>query len=180
MMNLTEAEMLELWKLRFNMMPARRDCVVERVDGADIDGKLMIDIRQWYATLLATAPIEWLPVEDVVGDVVAQVSVNGVISVVMPDRCVRPVAWHVKSWATDVTQFHSPDSLVGRQQTVEWLRGCDARPVAVVNGNVLKLYSSSDGIKAAVDKAQCVVRPADGSFQFSEEALSTIPNDTAI
>ena len=179
LMELTEEEMLEMWKLRVGLMPARRDCTVEREDGLDLDGKLLVDIKQWYAQLLATGPVEWLPVEDVSGDVTAESDSTGVITAVMPDRCVRPVSWHVAGWAVDVTRFEEPDSVVARQQSLEWLRGGGARPVAVLREDAVLLYTTDSPEDFTIDKALCVVRPDDGSYQFSQEALATIPNGIA-
>ena len=36
-----------------------------RDDGIDLDAWLALRLEQWYAQLLMTAPVEWLPVEDV-------------------------------------------------------------------------------------------------------------------
>lgn len=176
MMVLSEDEMLELWKLRVGLMPARRDCTIEREDGVDLDSKLLVDIRQWYAELLAMGSVDWLPVEDVSGDVTAVSDSTGVITATLPDRCVRPVAWHVSGWAVDVIRFEAPDSVVARQQSLEWLRGGGAHPVAVLHSDGIKLYTADSADDFTIDKALCVVRPEDGSYQFSEEALSTIPN----
>lgn len=217
MINLSEDEMLDLWKTRIGLMQARRDCTIEREDGIDLDGELLVEIQQWYATLLATAPVEWLPTEDLAAATVTaaddtedddadddsesdtaddedsddttvtdtaittselEVTTDaaGVVTVVLPSRFVRPVAWHVEGWACDVVTFHAPDSVVARQQAVEWLRGGGARPVAVLHADCLKLYSVAPGDTATVDKAISVVRPDDGSYQFSQEALSTMPS----
>lgn len=175
LMSLTESEMLDLWKLRVGLTPALRDCSVERDDGLDLDSKLTTDIRQWYATLLATAPVEWLPVEDVAADVTATTDSSGVVTATMPDRAVRPVEWHLDGWASDAVEFHSPTSVTAKQQAVEWLRGGGSRPVAVLGQNQLKLYSVDPGTEGTVDKALCVVMPDDGSYQFSQEALATLP-----
>lgn len=177
MLDLSEKEMLDLWKLKTGFMQARNDCSVEREDSVDLDGKLMVDIRQWYANLLKTAPADWLPVEDVTDEIFTDTDVDGTITVTLPDNCVRPLAWHVEGWATDVAEFYEPNSVVGKQQTVEWLRGTESHPVAILTGVTLRLYSVAPGAGGAVDKALCVVKPTDGTYQFSEEALSTIPQN---
>lgn len=174
MMNLTEQEMIELWKLRLGLTQARRDCTIEREDGIDVDARLLTDIRKWYAHQLATASVHLLPVEDFAGSVFADVATDGSITVQLPDRCVRPVCWHVEGWSRDVVTYYSPDSVVARQQAVEWLRGNEARPVAVLADNELKLYSIPPGAGGDIDKARCVAYPADGSYQFGAELLSTI------
>ncbi len=173
MLNLTEQEMLDLWKLRLGLTQARRDCTVEREDGINVDALLLSDIRLWYARTLASAPAHLLPVEDVAEKVFADIGTDGTITVNLSDNCVRPLCWHVEGWERDVTTFHSPDSLIAMQQSVKWLRGNEARPVAVLHGSVLKLYSVDPGLGGGIDKALCVVRPADGSYQFGSELIST-------
>lgn len=176
MMNLTEQDMLELWKMRLGLTQSRRDCVIEREDGEDFDAKLLMDIRQWYASLLASAVTDWLPVEDVSDKLDVKTSDDGVVTVVLPDNCVRPVAFHVRGWKCDAAQFHVSGTIVAKQQDVEWLKGDSSRPIAVVDDTVISLYSVKSGEKAVVDKALCVVKPTDGSYIFSEEALQTMPN----
>ena len=173
MLNLTEQEMLDLWKLRIGLTQARRDCTMEREDGIDADALLLSDIRQWYAHTLALAPTHLLPVEDVAGSVFADIATDGSITVKLPDNCVRPLCWHIEGWERDVTTFHSPDSLIAMQQSVKWLRGNEAHPIAVLHDSVLKLYSVTPGFGGDIDKALCVVRPADGSYQFGSELIST-------
>ena len=110
MFNLDEEEMLELWKTRLRLLPARRDCTIERDDGIDIDQVLLLDIKEWYAWLLWHGDASLLPVEDLSGDVSPQIDDEGVVTVLLP----------------------------------------------------------------SVSVARCVVRPADGSYRFSQAALSTM------
>ncbi len=55
-MELSESEMLDLWKTMMQLQPAHYGCAIERTDGIDIDELLLIHIRKWYASLLLSAP----------------------------------------------------------------------------------------------------------------------------
>ena len=161
MFNLDEEEMLELWKTRLRLLPARRDCTIERDDGIDIDQVLLLDIKEWYAWLLWHGDASLLPVEDLSG-------------VLLPSQCVRPVEWKLGGWKCGVTRFYQPGSYEAMCQRNIYLRGDIYAPVAVLHDNRLVLYSLSPGDVPSVSVARCVVRPADGSYRFSQAALSTM------
>lgn len=174
MISLDEEDMLELWKTRLRLLPARRDCVIERDDGIDIDQVLLQDIKEWYAWLLWHGNVAWLPVEDVSNDVMAQIDDEGVVTVPLPSQCVRPVEWKLGGWKCGVTRFYQPGSYEAMCQRNIYLRGDIYAPVAVLHDNRLVLYSLSPGDVPSVSVARCVVRPADGSYRFSQAALSTM------
>lgn len=174
MMNLTEEEMLELWKTRLRLLPARRDCTIERDDGIDIDSVLMLDIREWYARLLVGGNAGWLPVEDLSHEAECETDDEGVVMVQLPPGCVRPVEWKLAGWKNSVVQFHAPGSYKAMCQRNIYLRGDAVSPVAVLHDDCLVLYSVEPGTVVVVEQARCVVRPADGSFCFHEAALSTM------
>ena len=176
MMNLSASQMLDLWKMRSGYSVARRDCAIERDDGIDVDEYFTLEMNRWYAQLLAEAPVEWLPVEDLAAELGVTTDACGVVEAVVPACCVRPVEWHVEGWKRDVVTFHPAGSPEALRQGVEWLRGSAERPVAVVSTGKVTLYSVKPGSEAVVDKALCVVRPADGSFRFSQAALATLPD----
>ena len=174
MINLDEGEMLELWKKRLRLLPVRRDCSIERDDGIDVDEVLLLDIREWYAQLLATGKVAWLPVDDLHSEVSCDVDDEGVVTAMLPPSCVRPVEWRLKGWECSVVQFFQPGSLKAMCQRNVYLRGDVCSPVAVLHDDRLMLYSVEPGEAAEVVKARCVVRPADGSYRFSEAAMSTM------
>lgn len=175
MMDLSEQQMLDLWKLHSGYVTPRRDCEIERDDDVELDTLLLYRIKTWYANLLLTAPPDLLPTEDVSKLCSITVGSDGVARMLLPGHCVRPLAVRLDCWNREVTEFHQPGSHADLRQSVTWLRGNAAMPVAVVHGNELWLYSVADGSTAKVDKMVCVVRPADGSYRLSEAALRTIP-----
>ncbi|MBQ0114578.1 MAG: hypothetical protein KBT10_01705 [Bacteroidales bacterium] len=169
-LNLSESEMLALCKRLLNLEPARRDCTVERDDGIDIDEWLTVRARAWYAALLSSGPVAWLPVEDLKNDVTAT-NTDGVVTAVYPTRCARPIEWKLGGWQCSVTRFVHPDDDIARLQHNPWTRGRCCHPVAVDHGNRLLLYSIDPDATPVVDMARCVATPVNGHFVFGHAAI---------
>ena len=174
-MHLTPSEMLALWKKELRLEPVVRDCALERSDGIDIDALLTLHIQQWYAHLLNTAPVEWLPVEDVKAHVTLTTGDNGIVSASVPPQCVRPVQWQLTVWQRPATQFLTPDSHEAQVALDPYTQAGVNRPAAIDYGNHLILISVPTGTQPSLKTARCVVRPTDGTFAFHPDSLSTIP-----
>ena len=173
-LNLSEQEMLALWRRVMHLDITRRECSVERDDGIDVDGLLLIHLRQWYAHLLQSAPLEWLPVDDVKTQVVLEASPEGVVTAVLPAQAVRPVEWQLAGWDHSVTEFEDHTSGIARRQRNRWTRGGPSSPVAVKAWNKLWLYSLPPGVSPVLLTARCVVKPDDGRYIFHQAALNTL------
>ena len=173
MLNLSESEMLALCKRVMNLEPARRDCVVERDDGIDLDAWILTRARAWYARLLQEGPLEWVPVEDVKMQVTATADSHGVVKAVYPDGCMRPVEWQLDGWHRSVTHFARPDDETDLLQRNPWTRGGVCRPVAVDHGSWLMLYSLPAGTTPVVTMARCVTYTS-GRYAFSEAAIPSL------
>ncbi|MEF9923599.1 MAG: hypothetical protein RR383_09335 [Muribaculaceae bacterium] len=171
MLRLTEAEMLELWKLKLKLYPVRKDCIIERNDGIDIGEYLLLQIREWYSKLLSDAPSQWLPCVDIATKLVITNENNGMKSVALPIDCVRPVEWKMSAWKRSVTEFISPSSPTAILQSNEYSRSRDENPIAILNGNEILLWASAG---STLTKAICVMRPNNEYYEFAEIALSTI------
>lgn len=170
--NLTESEMLDLWKQVMRLETPRRDCTVEWDDGIDLDALLLTHIKQWYAHLLNTAPVRLLPIENLA----SQVPINtrdGMVFATVPVQCVRPVEWKLLEWQRSVTTFLDPCSHEAMLQLNEWTRGGSCNP-AIIDYGFQMLMLSTKNTMPMLELARCVVRPADGSYQFHSDLLSTI------
>ena len=172
---LTESGMLDLWKQILHLELVVPGCAIERNDGIDLDAWLLTHIKMWYAKLLATAPIEWLPVENVMADVVLTADDQGVVTAQAPPQCVRPVEWRLAGWRHSVTRFTSADDPRTAIQQNALTRGRANNPAIVDAGDHLLLYSAMPGVAPVLERALCVVRPADGSYSLHRAALATIP-----
>lgn len=175
LITLSEDETVALWRKILNFDITRRDCTVERDDGIDLNELLKVHIRQWYAHLLNTAPAEWLPTSDVA--TLAQVSVDGygVATITPPEHCVRILELQMNGWHRPICEFMSPTSRESKMQASEWLRGGPECPVVVDYGNRLMVYSVDTAKDASLLMLRAVIRPYQGNYTFSEEALATIP-----
>ena len=147
----------------------------DELQNPDIDDLLELHIRQWYAHLLNTAPVEWLPVEDVKADVALTTDAHGKVSATVPPQCVRPVEWQLTAWNRSVTTFLAPDSHEAQVALDPYTGAGPNRPAAIDYGNRLLLLAIATGTQPTLATARCVVRPDDGTFTFHQTALATIP-----
>lgn len=174
-LHLSEPQMLDLWKTVLRLQPVRRDCAIERDDGVDLDALLLIGIKQWYAHLLATAPVEWLPIEDVKAQVTLTADDEGIVTASVPPSCVRPIEWRLHGWRRSVTRFLVPGDAETEVQYSPWTRGNCNQPAGIDCGSRLVLFGAMAGTPPTLAMARCVVRPADGTYSLHQAALSTIP-----
>ena len=170
-MELSESEMLDLWKTMMQLQPAHYGCTIERTDGIDIDELLLIHIRKWYASLLLSAPDGIVPVEDVKDRLSVMVADNGVVTAMVPPECVRPVEWKLKAWQKSVTLFLQPNVPEAAYLHNEWTRPGVCDPAAVDYGNRILLFTLPDGELPIFDMARCVVRPTNGKYIFHASVL---------
>lgn len=173
-MELSESEMLDLWKTMMQLQPAHYGCTIERTDGIDIDELLLIHIRKWYASLLLSAPDGIVPVEDVKDRLSVMVADNGVVTAMVPPECVRPVEWKLKAWQKSVTLFLQPNVPEAAYLHNEWTRPGVCDPAAVDYGNRILLFTHPDGELPIFDMARCVVRPTNGKYVFHASVLESL------
>lgn len=173
-MELSESEMLDLWKTMMQLQPAHYGCTIERTDGIDIDELLLIHIRKWYASLLLSAPDGIVPVVDVKDRLSVMVADNGVVTAMVPPECVRPVEWKLKAWQKSVTLFLQPNVPEAAYLHNEWTRPGVCDPAAVDYGNRILLFTLPDGELPIFDMARCVVRPTNGKYVFHASVLESL------
>lgn len=173
-MELSESEMLDLWKTMMQLQPAHYGCTIERTDGIDIDELLLIHIRKWYASLLLSAPDGIVPVEDVKDRLSVMVADNGVVTAMVPPECVRPVEWKLKAWQKSVTLFLQPNVPEAAYLHNEWTRPGVCDPAAVDYGNRILLFTLPDGELPIFDMARCVARPTNGKYVFHASVLESL------
>ena len=171
---MSEAEMLDLWKLRLNLYPALRDCVIEREDGIDMDAQLKLRIREWYARMLKDLPLEHLPKEDIKDRLKCLIK-NGVMQVSLPNNFIAPISFQLESWERPVTKFWNADSFMAQLQYDELTRGGQENPIAIWIPNKVMLYSAVDGDDKLI-QAYSAIMPQDGTYIMAEYMLDTIPN----
>ena len=176
MIQLTQQEMLNLWKQHLHLDDTLRECSVERDDGIDLDAWLTMRIKVWYARLLAQAPARWLPTQDVSDEVTLSIDEQGCVTASIPPQCVRPLEWKLDSWQQSVTHFYAPHEPQAMAQHNPWTQAGTHHPVAVDHGDRLCLFSAPAGTTPRLTMATCVVCPADGSYVLHTEALASLPS----
>lgn len=172
---MSESEMIDLWNRRLNLVAERRNCIIERGNGTDLDAKVLQCIRDWYSRLLIESPSRCLPVEDIASKLNVNISSNNVVRVAIPDNCLRPVKWKMKSWKRPVTYFYEPDCYMASLQYDVHTRGGGEYPVGIIMPRQIMMYSAS-GADDVLEEALCVVHPAEGVYILAESLLHTIPN----
>ena len=169
MKHYTEEEMLNEWKIRNHYMPMRRDCVVERSDGVDLDALLLRQIETAYARLLREAPVDCLPVEDVADECATTVNDDLSVVIMLPERAARFVEVRLKGWSRAVTRMTPADSALASLQENRFLHGGPACPVCVEGVRSVTAYTAPTA-DVRLDSVLAVARPADGGYALDESA----------
>ncbi len=174
MQSYTLNEMLTLWKRQLHLLPMVDGAVVTRADDSALNELLTPRIEQWYSTLLQTAPVHLLPVEDLRTLLTVTADEQGVVTCELPENVVRPVQWKLAGWQQSVTEFLSPDHPIARKQANEWIRGGCANPVGVRHNRTVWLYSLPAGTTPILTEARTVVMPVDHTYRLDASLLNTI------
>lgn len=175
LLSFSQSEMLEEWKMRKGMFSGLRDCTAERDDGVDVDGLLLREIDSWYARLLAEAPIDCLPVEDVASECTVEIGADLRVDVALPSRCVRLVSMKMKSWQEAVSQFEKEGGMLALRQANAWLRGGVCNPVCIAGIGRIRAYSAAAATDV-LERLEAVCFPGSGNYVFSERAWTVFPD----
>lgn len=175
MLSLTEAEMLEQWKLLRHLLPLRADAPgVTRSYGIDIDAICRTEMRRWYLRQLDTAPAHLVPVADVASRVTLTADGDNAARLTLPDDIRRVLAVRCDSWHADAV-LAAPGSDDERRQRSPYTRSGAYSPVAVTVGRLMTLYGVTPGTH--LTSLRCVCEPAQHMYIFDESLLSSIDND---
>lgn len=167
-------EMLAIWKTACAMSPMPADDSAERIDSSESDLLMMFHIDGWYDRLLRTAPAELLPVEEIAPKVEPVMLRHGVVTLQLPENCVRVVSVMHQGWLRPACIVTDMRSTLARLQESHYTQNGPYRPVALVHDGTLELHST-DCEKPALLSLRCVMRPDNGVYRLHESLLSTIP-----
>lgn len=171
----TREEMLLYWKRRLGLRVSAKP----QVENSEVDQRLMDEIDIWYDDLLATAPADKLPVEDVSGDSAVRYIDENSARIDYPSRGVRLVALRMRDWKADEVESVSPYSDVARLQRNRLTRATTDEPVVVSKLDCLEAHGLEGPASVAVpdesempaaaprpiiDKLLMVVRPEEGTY----------------
>ncbi len=170
-LHLTEAQLLHEWQLRYFPGQVNSGCIVTTHSGYDFEAIIRARMLDWYGRLLAEGPEEFLAPVDIGGRLNVTLDTEGVGHVILPETVVRLTGVEMEGWsrpAIIVTDLESPEA---HRQCSPYSRGGTVRPVAVVDGRSLTLYTpAAAGCRLSVT---AVIDDAD-TFHLDSAALSAI------
>ncbi len=173
LVTMSEAQMLQYVKRALGYLPERKDSVVTNDDDVDLDSILLDRIKVWYAEMLATAPVESLPVANLAPSMKCSINAYQTAYVTFSDNFVRPVAWRLSSWRKYVTHFYEPDEFMATLQDNDYFSAKRARCLAIRMVDKMLLYSAASDTDT-LEEALCVYRPTDGTYIIGRRLLDTI------
>lgn len=173
----TPTEILEEFRRRRYLEPLRDDCAIERTDGPDLDSLLMDEIRQWYASLIDTAPPQWLATEDVAAETaVKELPGTGTVELTLPDDVRRVVSLTIEGNpvpAVPITDLTNP---LAALQGSPFTRGGRMRPVAILAApQRIILYAHDPQGNPPRLASLTAVRLREDIYQFDNRAWETVP-----
>ncbi|WP_289833277.1 hypothetical protein [uncultured Muribaculum sp.] len=173
---MTHAQLLQEWRLRYLHEPVNDDCPYTRHDGIDIDRLLAGKMRDWYLDLLDNAPLSILAPMEIHDRITNQiVDDEGCLVFKLPDECRRLIAVRAEGCTRDAAITSDLSSRTAQLQLSPYTRGDTHHPVAVIDNREVRLYSVKPGSAAKVEKLLAIV-DTPGIYRFDEKALSTIPS----
>ena len=165
--NFTTGEMLNLWCARRGILPLFSTDVE---DETGIRASIEMEIEAWYADMLRKAPVELLPVENLVIESSVKRIDDDILEIKWPERGVRPVSLQFTNSKSVIRTFHSPGSDIARLQRYPITRAGADCPVAVAGTRSLRVYGAIPK-SADIEELMMVARPADGSFSLDPALL---------
>ncbi|MDE6266734.1 MAG: hypothetical protein K2M07_05225 [Muribaculaceae bacterium] len=177
MNNYTLKQLLEEFRRRRFLEPLRDDCVVERMDGPDIDTQLKEDILQWYARLIDTAPPDWLHTEDVSADTIMEIIPGtGAVTLSLPEDVRRVISITIEGNPLPVALITDPESPLMKLQTNPFTRAGRMNPVAFLNSpRFITLFAHDRSGTPPVLTSLTAVRLEPDIFKFDNRAWETVP-----
>lgn len=163
-------EMLALWKRAHGMEPLRHDCELVRTDGPDADSILEHDMRCWYLRCLMEDDPATLPLTDLASQVTLTASPSGAAGVTLPEECVRVVHVMMEGWEREAEVVDDPLDRRAIAMTNPFGRAGAARPVAVVEGSSLRLYSPVSA-SAQITRLEVVMLPQSDELYILTSAM---------
>lgn len=141
----TIAELIGLWRLRNGFGASGIDGCTGLVDGYASDDFIRLIIDQRYRQMLAAGPARWFPLANVANQSIIEADRDeGIVTATLPADCGRVVSAKLAEWKTEALILTDADSAMARMQWSPYVRGGTYQPVAVLSGNTLKFYSSSE------------------------------------
>lgn len=139
-------------------------------------------LRRWYASLLAEAPAERLPVRDLKGNISeARLLPTGALMIRLPREGFQLVEVMMPEWEKPVRTFHTPGSPAALRQRDGWRRSTPKDPVVIRDGDTLYIYGVNEIEPAAagqgvarLERLLMTAWPEGGYYEFD---IRDFPDD---
>lgn len=167
-------QLIDEWKMRSGLEPARIDATLRRYDALDVDAYVAMLLDDWYIKMLDEGDITQLDPEDITEDVTVESMKDGVAVIALPPGTRRLIEVTDNSWKRPAIITAAGSALARRQESVFGRGRCDS-PVAVVDSRgQARLYSYQPGVNPAFQRVMAVRYEPD-VYRLDPSALSQIP-----
>ena len=178
-MKLTDQQMLNLWRQANNLETARNDCSIEVFEGFDYSAAIITAMRQWYLTLLDTAPLQYLQTSDITSQIALTSIGNGVWQFELGADVRRLIAIQIEGCAhlTNILTFETAKNQIALN-TNRLIRSGINNPLAYKQGNKITIYCrTTNNSTPKITSTIAITGPGDEWYIFNESAISLIPHD---
>ncbi len=103
----------------------------EQTEGVSIERYIDAKIAETLRNLYWTAPVRWLPVQELSPLPEPEKRQDGSGRIVLPDKVMRPVSLRMEGWKRPVAKFIDEGHPLYALQFNRYMRGGTAKPVAV-------------------------------------------------
>lgn len=170
---LDKEAMIGRWRRAQGYEPVRTDCLMARADGPDIDGILEREMRSWYVKMLLDAPLSVLPLTDVARQAETIIaSKEGMVVATLPETCVRVARVEMEGWEREAMIVTDPHCRLARAQDNPFARAGLAKPVAVVSGSKLTVYSRGSEMLRLTKVDAVMMPPVEGPYPVTDALLA--------
>lgn len=170
-LHLTEAQLLQEWRLRYLPQPVNTGAAVTVTGGYDMEAIIKARMRDWYSRLVAAAdPAMLAPVE--IGDRITLLRcADGSAMATMPPETVKVMEVNMEGWAKPAIVTADSQSRTAIRQRSPYSRGDTESPVVVIDSTTMRIYSpppdvGSISVTALVDEHDI--------YHLDSAALATI------
>lgn len=164
----TKEYVLGKW-LRYNGLPADDETSAGFTDLSRIKEEALEEIEERYLSLLATAPSEYLPRENVRSKCKVEKIPHRGWRLTLPSGAGRPVSITSRSGATEIMEFHPLEGPLSPSLTIG-VTGTPRTPRAYYSPKgIIEVYGLPT--EEAPEEVYAIARPADGSYNLAPHLL---------
>lgn len=176
-MDISRQEIIDRVTMCMEELTPQINATMERMEGVSICNYIDGVIDSQLRTLLMTAPIAILPVQELGAQYQPMRRSDGSGRITLNDNVLRPVSLQVKGWKVPATRFIDERHPLYELQFNKYTRGSATKPVAVFTqdgqGNKVIDYFSlpTASITHHILSLQCIVAPQEKAQSYTLSPL---------